>query len=70
MEELISLSSDELIVMYHKVNAELTKQFLNRTSWNEQQERIKQLSEISKELIRREVEVNKRNTSAGDILAS
>lgn len=71
MEELASLSSEELIAMYHKINAELTKQFLNRAPWNEQQERINKLSKISKELMRRKFELNCRNNMAeGSNLAS
>lgn len=55
MDEFTSFSSDELILTYHKINAELTKQFLNRASWAEQQERINKLGKISKELMRRKL---------------
>jgi hypothetical protein len=54
--EYASLSSDALIEMYHKINSELTKQFLNRVPWEEQQERINNLSKISRELAKRSIE--------------
>lgn len=61
--DLTSLSSDELIALYHKVNTELTQQFLSRASWNEQQTRINTLSKISKELVHRKVDFgNNRKT--------
>jgi len=63
MKEFTSLSSNELIAMYHKVNAEFTKQFLNRASWNEQEERISCLGKISQELMRRKVLPDKENNT-------
>ena len=59
--ELVSLNSDELVKLYHQVNAELAKQLLNGFSLNEQQERIGTLSRISKHLPQRKITVkNKR----------
>jgi hypothetical protein len=57
--ELASLSAEELINLYHKINAELTTQFLNRTPWELQQERVNNLSKISKELSQRKVVVER-----------
>ena len=66
-QELVSLSSDELVELYHQVNAELSKQLLNGSSLNEQQERITTLSIISKELWQRKIKVeNKRLEAFGD----
>ena len=53
MNEYSSLNSDDLIELYHKTNKELTKQFLARVPWSEQQEKINLLSSIAKELARR-----------------
>lgn len=52
-DALSSLSTEELERMFHKINKELTNQFLNRVNWDEQQQRIESLSKISKELNRR-----------------
>jgi len=51
--ELASLNTDDLVAMYHKINAELARQFINRASFDEQQERISSLSSISRELSKR-----------------
>ena len=59
-----SLTSDELNVLYHKINAELTQQFLNRVPWEEQQERIEKLSKISQELSRRNTALKTRTETS------
>lgn len=55
--EFASLSSEELITLYHKINADLTIQFLNRIPWELQKETVNNLSKISKELLQRKEEV-------------
>jgi hypothetical protein len=66
-QELATLSSDELVKLYHQVNTELTKQLLNGSSLDEQQERITALSKISKELSGRKIAVEgKRLESVND----
>ena len=55
--QIASLSSDELIALYHKTNTELTKNLLNGAAWQEQQERINLLTEISKIFTKRKVEI-------------
>ena len=55
--EIYSLASEELVKLYHKINSELGKSILGGSPLNEQQDRIKTLSEISKELTRRRIEV-------------
>jgi hypothetical protein len=50
-------SSGDLVLLYHKINKELTAHLLNGDSWTEQEERITTLTEISKELTRRKVEI-------------
>ena len=57
--ELSSLTTEELNRLFHKINKELTDQFLNRGNWDEQQQRIKDLNKISKELNRRNQENKK-----------
>jgi len=66
-QELVSLSSDELVKLYHKVNAELARHLLNGSCLTEQQERITTLSRISKELWQRKIKVeNKRSETFSD----
>jgi hypothetical protein len=60
-QELATLSSDELMKLYYKVNSELTKQLLNGSPWNEQQGRISTLSQISKELSQRRITVEDKS---------
>jgi hypothetical protein len=66
-QNLASFSSEDLITMYHRINADLTKQFLNRVPWNEQQERINSLSKISKELSRRSIEFKRNDSSVNSL---
>jgi len=54
--EMASLSSKELIELYHKTNTELSKNILAGSPINDQQQRIKTLNEISKELTARRIE--------------
>jgi hypothetical protein len=54
-QEILSRTAEELIVMYHEINKELASHLLNGDAWNEQQDRILMLNEISKELTRRKV---------------
>ena len=51
--ELSSLSEGELVKLYYQVNKELKEQFLNKSSWDKQQNTINNLTSISKELSRR-----------------
>ena len=62
--ELATLSSDELVKLYHQVNAELAKQLLNGSSLHEQQERISTLSKISRELWQRKIKVENKSLEA------
>jgi hypothetical protein len=55
--EMASLASEELVELYHKTNSELSKNILAGSPLNEQEDRIKALSEISKELTRRRIEI-------------
>ena len=55
--ELSSLSEGELVKLYYQVNKELKEQFLNKVSWNEQQETINSLTRISQELIKRKAKL-------------
>lgn len=55
--ELTSLPSEELVQLYHKVNSELKTHLLNGAPWKEQQDRIKTLNQISRELSQRKIEV-------------
>lgn len=51
--ELSSLSEGELVKLYYQINKQLKEQFLNKVSWNEQQETINNLTMISQELTKR-----------------
>jgi len=62
-QEFSSLSSEELIEWYHRTNSELRKYLLEGAPWNEQQERINTLTSISKELIRRRIELKRQMLS-------
>ena len=62
--EFTSLSSNELVNLYHKINTDLRKRFLDRAPWGEKQERINILSEISKELTKRKIELTKEGLPA------
>ena len=55
--ELSSLSEAELVKLYYQANKELKEQFLNKTSWDKQQNIINSLTSISKELSRRKSEL-------------
>lgn len=54
---ILSLSSEELIELFHKINKELTSHLLDGASWDKEQDRIATLTEISKELTRRKIEI-------------
>jgi hypothetical protein len=60
--EINSLQPDELILLFHQINSELRKNLIDGASWEQQQERISMLSEISKELTRRKIELNENDT--------
>lgn len=66
--ELSSLSEGELVKLYYQVNKQLKEQFLNKVSWSEQQETIKNLTRISQELTKRKTklssELNEERLSA------
>ena len=51
--ELSSLSEGELVKLYYQVNKQLKEQFLNKVSWDQQQETINNLTRISQELNKR-----------------
>jgi hypothetical protein len=55
--ELSSLSEGELVKLYYQVNKELKEQFLNKVSWDEQQETINNLTRISQELTKRKTKI-------------
>jgi hypothetical protein len=48
--ELSSLSEGELVKLYYRINKQLKEQFLNKVSWDQQQETINNLTRISQEL--------------------
>ncbi|HWI93614.1 MAG TPA: hypothetical protein VNT20_20175 [Flavisolibacter sp.] len=51
--ELSSLSEGELVKLYYRINKQLKEQFLNKVSWDQQQETINNLTRISQELNKR-----------------
>jgi hypothetical protein len=61
--EINSLQSDELILLFHQINSELRKNLIDGASWDQQQEKISMLSEISKELMKRKIEFSKHDTA-------
>lgn len=56
-QEIASLTSTELVTLYHKINSQLSKNLLSGSPWAEQQPYIKTLGEISRELSRRKIKV-------------
>lgn len=60
--EITSLQSNELILLFHQVNKELRQNLIDGASWDQQQEKIGTLTEISRELTRRKIELNKTDT--------
>jgi hypothetical protein len=56
-QEIASLTSSELVALYHQINSQLSKNLLSGSPWTEQQRYIKTLGEISRELLRRKIEV-------------
>lgn len=62
---IFSQSAEELILLYHQVNKELTTHLLDGGSWDEQQQRISTLNEISKELTKRKIEIDNQNEIPG-----
>lgn len=66
--ELSSLSEGELMKLYYQVNKQLKEQFLNKVSWDEQQQTINNLTRISQELTKRKTklssELNEERLSA------
>jgi hypothetical protein len=58
-EDILSKSVEELILLYHEINKELRNHLLSGDAWQEQQERIRMLTQISKELTRRKVRLEK-----------
>jgi hypothetical protein len=51
--DLTSLNKEELKSLYHKINTRLSKGLLSGAALEEQQENIRMLNKISKELNRR-----------------
>jgi hypothetical protein len=47
------LATEELVALFHKINAELVKEFNNHADLSQQQFRIDNLSRISAELSKR-----------------
>jgi hypothetical protein len=56
-QEIASLTSTELVELYHRISSELRKNLLSGSPWAEQQPHIKTLGEISTELSRRKIEI-------------
>ena len=55
--DFASLHSEELIELYYTTNSELSKNLLSGAPWHEQQERIAILTQISRELTQRKVDL-------------
>ncbi len=53
--EIASIGSDDLVVLYRKLEGELKKQLLEGASWQELKERQTLLTSISKELSKRNI---------------
>jgi hypothetical protein len=62
-QSILSLNSGELVELYHKINKTLTSHLLKGVSWDMEQDRIITLTEISKELTRRKIEVDPASMS-------
>jgi hypothetical protein len=64
--EIHSLSAKELVELYHRTNAGIRKQLIDGRSWTELKDTIALLTELSKEISKRKLPFNDRDTTPAD----
>lgn len=64
--QIHSLSSNELVDLYHKTNGEIRKQLIDGRSWSELKDTIALLTTLSKEISKRKLSVNDNGNTPAD----
>jgi len=60
------LNSKELVELYHKTNAEIRKRLIDGTSWDELKDSITLITELSKEISKRNISFNDSDNAPAD----
>lgn len=64
--DIKSMKTEELLNLYNKMDAEVNKQLISGTSWDKIKVEVDYLTELSKELMQRKIQVNPSNNSPAD----
>lgn len=64
--DIASMKSEELLNLFNKMDADVNKQLLSGASWDSIKDQVDNLTELSKELMKRKIQVNPTNTSPAD----
>ena len=64
--DIQSMKTEELLNLYKKMDAEVNKQLISGTSWDIIKDEVDYLTELSKELTKRKINLNSPNTSPAD----
>lgn len=64
--DIKSMKTEELLNLYNKMDADVNKQLISGTSWDKIKVEVDYLTELSKELMQRKIQVNPSNNSPAD----
>lgn len=64
--DIKSMKTEELLNLYNKMDADVNKQLISGTSWDKIKDEVDYLTELSKELMQRKIQVNPSNNSPAD----
>ena len=64
--DIKSMKTEELLNLYNKMDADVNKQLISGTSWDKIKDEVDYLTELSKELTKRKVNLDSPYTSPAD----
>lgn len=64
--DIKSMKTEELLNLYNKMDAEVNKQLISGTSWDKIKVEVDYLTELSKELTKRKIDLDSPHTSPAD----
>ena len=64
--DIKSMKTEELLNLYKKMDADVNKQLISGKSWDKIKYEVDYLTELSKELMKRNIQVHNRNISPAD----
>lgn len=64
--QIHSLSAKELVELYHRTNGVIRKQLIDGRSWTDLKDTITLLTDLSKEISKRKLPFNDRDTTPAD----